>query len=202
MARLIPQGQGGLTEPFELRLGLNRIGRHPKNDVHIDHGTVSLFHCEVSMDGDALSVHDLRSTNGTFVDGARVEDSRMAAGQRLRLGSVEFAIEFAEVRVVIPEYQQPVVPPLLKTATGKSVCIRHDNRQAVWKCERCTHLLCTPCIHRMRRRGGKTLYLCPDCSGTCELLPEFVVQKKASWFGSLREKLKVTSLIGGRKKKK
>ena len=206
MAKLIPQGQGGLTQPLELRLGLNRIGRNSKNDFCIDHATVSSFHCEVSMDGDGLSVHDLKSTNGTFINSQPVQDGRIETGQRLRLGSIEFIAEFADVNVIIPEFQKPVAPPMLKTATGKSNCIHHDARQAVWKCERCNHLLCTPCIHRMRRRGGKTLYLCPDCSGTCELLPEFAPKKKGSWLGvigsKLKSTLKSTLLIGGEKKEK
>lgn len=206
MAKLIPQGQGGLTEPMELRLGKNRIGRNPKNDFFIDHATVSSFHCEVSMDGDGLIVRDLKSTNGTFVNSRPVQNSLLETGQRLRLGSIEFLVEFTDAKVVIPEFQTPVAPPMLKTPTGKSVCLRHDTRQAVWKCERCYHLFCTPCIHRMRRRGGKTLYLCPDCSGTCELLPDFAVQKKGSWLGAISSKLKstlkATQFVGRTKKKK
>jgi hypothetical protein len=209
MAKLIPQGQGGLTEPLELRLGVNRLGRGPHNDFCIDHATISALHCEVTLDGDGMTVRDLESTNGTYVDGQRVQTCALQAGQRLRLGSVELLTELADVHVVIPEYQKPAVPPKLKTPSGKSVCFNHDFRPAVWKCTRCTHLFCTPCIHRLRRRGGKTLYLCPECSGMCEVLPEFAQQPKRSWIGFVKDKLNVTKLMnitrhlpGGKKKKK
>ena len=208
MAKLIPQGQGGLTDPLELRLGVNRLGRGPHNDFSIDHFTISSLHCEVVLDGDGMTVRDLESTNGTYVDGQRVQTSPLQTGQRLRLGSVELIAEVADVRVVIPEYQKPAVPPKLRTPSGKSVCLNHDFRPAVWKCTRCTHLFCTPCIHRLRRRGGKTLYLCPDCSGMCEVLPEFAGHPKRSWIGFVKDKLNVTRLMSitrllpGRKKKK
>ena len=202
MAKLIPQGQGGITEPIELRLGLNRIGRGSHNDFSLDHASVSSLHCEVTLNGDGMTVRDLDSTNGTFIDAQRIQTGELHTGQRLRLGSVELLAEVAEVQVVIPEYQKPVLPPKLKTPTGKSVCINHDARAAMWKCTRCGHLLCTPCIHRLRRRGGKTLYLCPDCSGMCEVLPEFAAQKKQSWIGFVKDKLRLTSLLGTKGKKK
>lgn len=209
MAKLIPQGQGGITDPIELRLGVNRIGRGPHNDFSVDHASVSSLHCEITLDGDGMVVKDLDSTNGTFVDGQRIQTGNLQTGQRLRLGSVELLAEISEVRVAIPEFQKLVVPPKLRTETGKSVCFNHDFRQAVWKCTRCTKLFCTPCIHRMRRRGGKTLYLCPECSGMCEVLPEFAGQPKRSWFGFVKDKLNVTKLLknatgllSGEKKKK
>lgn len=209
MARLIPQGQGGVSEPIELRLGANRIGRGPHNDFSIDHFTVSSLHCEVTLDGDGMTVKDLDSTNGTYVDGQRIQKCALQTGQRLRLGSVELLAEVAAVQVSIPAYQKPVVPPMLKTASGKSVCLNHDFRPAVWKCTRCRHLFCTPCIHRLRRRGGKTLYLCPECSGLCEVLPEYATAPKRSWFGFVKDKLNVTKLMritrilpGGKRQKK
>jgi hypothetical protein len=202
MARLIPQGQGGLTEPFELRLGVNRIGRGPHNDFSIDHATISALHCELVLDGDGLSVRDLGSTNGTFINGQPVRTGPLLAGQYLRLGSVELLVEFSAAQVIIPQFRPEVAPPVMRAPTGESVCLHHQTRQAVWKCSRCGHLLCTPCIHRLRRRGGKVLYLCPDCSGICEVLPEFAKQSKRSWFGFVRDKLDVTKLLSSRRKRK
>jgi pSer/pThr/pTyr-binding forkhead associated (FHA) protein len=36
-----------------------------------------------------LEVRDLDSTNGTYVNGARVETARLASGDKLRVGRVE-----------------------------------------------------------------------------------------------------------------
>lgn len=202
MAKLIPKGQGGLTEPFEIRLGINRIGRGLHNDFILDHGTVSVVHCEVLLDGEGLTVRDLGSTNGTCVNGQWVQFTKLDSGQMIRLGSVELQVEISDAHVVIPEFRVPAVPPILKTPTGENVCLHHDSRLAVWKCARCGHHLCTPCIHRLRRRGGKTLYLCPDCSGPCELLPEYSKNREQSWLGRMRDKMKLTRLIPGRRRKK
>lgn len=195
MAKLVSQGQAGLTEPLELRLGRNRLGRGPHNDFSIDHATVSALHCEVELTGDGLTVRDLGSTNGTFVNGQAVRVAWLQSGQYLRLGSVEFRVEVSDARVVIPEGRPAAVPPVLKTPSGRRVCLHHEIQPAVWKCTRCQHLYCTSCIHLIRRRGGQILHLCPDCSGTCEVLPEFARQRRASWFGVLRGKLKLTRLI-------
>ena len=201
MARLVFQDYGGEVRSVELRPGLNRIGRGSFSDLLIDHASVSNVHCEVVVEAGGMTVRDLGSSNGTYVDGERVRYGPLHVGQKLLVGRVAIAVEETEMRVTIPEFRAPAVPPVLKTPTGKDVCINHDNRQAMWQCTRCSHRLCTACIHRMRRRGGKTLYLCPDCSGMCEVLPEFSQQKKASWFGTLKEKMKMTRLIRGRKKK-
>lgn len=202
MARLVFKDDGGEQRSVELRHGLNRIGRSSYTDLFIDHATVSSVHCEVIVDGDAILVRDLGSTNGTFVNGKPIRFSPINIGERLMVGSVEIAVEETPIVVTIPKWQEPTsVPPMLKTATGKSVCINHDTREAMWRCTRCKHLLCTPCIHRIKRRGGKVLYLCPECSGTCEILPEFAPKKKVGWFGTLKEKMKTTLRIPGRKRR-
>jgi len=202
MAKLVPQVAGILTEPIQLRLGVNRIGRGPHNDFSIDHATISALHCELELGGETLVVRDLGSTNGTYLDGVAVKHSEVRSGQNLRLGSVELMVEFSEVRVVIPRFREPVAPRRIATPSGKLVCLHHDDREGMWKCTRCAHLYCTPCIHRIRRRGGKMLYLCPDCSGECELLPEFVKQDKRKWFSFIKDKLDVTRLLTRRRRRK
>jgi pSer/pThr/pTyr-binding forkhead associated (FHA) protein len=192
MARLIMQEQAGEPRALDLHLGVNRIGRAPDNHFAIEHATISLLHCEVEFNGEGLMLRDLGSTNGTFVEGERIRQAQLQSGQRLRLGSVEMTVEIADAHVVIPEFRKPVAPPIIKTPTGKNVCLHHENHPAVWKCTRCGNLLCTPCIHRLRRRRGRTLYLCPDCSGPCDLLPEYAKTTKQSWFGLLRSAAKKT----------
>jgi len=41
------------------------IGSHPSNDLVLDDGTVSRFHCELTVAGNAVRVRDLGSRNGT-----------------------------------------------------------------------------------------------------------------------------------------
>src|ERR1700761_1096735 len=48
------------------------IGRTPPADIVLADSEVSRLHCRLSLDNDVLTVSDLGSTNGTFVDGVRV----------------------------------------------------------------------------------------------------------------------------------
>jgi len=52
---------------------------------------VSRVHCRVTaLAGGELEIKDLESTNGTYVNGERVETARLAPGDRLLVGRVEF----------------------------------------------------------------------------------------------------------------
>jgi pSer/pThr/pTyr-binding forkhead associated (FHA) protein len=66
------------------------IGRGPQSDVRIRDESVSAAHATLLRKGNAWFVVDLRSANGTFVDGSRVAGEReLASGSRLKLGRVE-----------------------------------------------------------------------------------------------------------------
>src|SRR5207247_9542426 len=99
----------GLTHPgaFELEPGFNTLGRNPTNDFRVHDVTVSSFHCVFVGSEDSVLVRDLGSTNGTYIDGQPVQETRIEPGQILRLGSVELRLESQQVseppRVVIPE---------------------------------------------------------------------------------------------------
>lgn len=183
---LIVEDADGRT--LELRQGLNRIGRGAYCDLFIDHASVSFAHCEVALEPEGMMVRDLGSTNGTFIDGVRIRHAPIQVGQTLTVGSVPVRVQVSEIQVIIPEFRAPAVPPVIQTPSGQKVCPHHQQSQAVWKCTRCGQLLCPACLHSLRRRGGKILNLCPDCSGPCEILPEFLVPEKRSFIGLLREK--------------
>ncbi|HJL14685.1 MAG TPA: FHA domain-containing protein [Sandaracinaceae bacterium LLY-WYZ-13_1] len=65
------------------------VGRGTLSTLQLDHPSVSAEHASVYWHDDAWFVRDLGSTNGTFVDGARVEPGekrRITAGSTLRFG--------------------------------------------------------------------------------------------------------------------
>jgi pSer/pThr/pTyr-binding forkhead associated (FHA) protein len=78
---------------FRLRPGaIKTVGRAPRADFVVDAALVSRLHCRITAAADTLEVVDLKSTNGTFVNGKRVQKARLTDGDRLRVGRVEMTV--------------------------------------------------------------------------------------------------------------
>lgn len=72
--------------------GVKTVGRATRADFVIDAALVSRIHCRLEADDERLNVVDLDSTNGTWVNGKRVERARLADGDRLRVGRIELTV--------------------------------------------------------------------------------------------------------------
>ena len=70
-----------------LRSDVTRLGRGAEADVRLADSGVSRLHAEIRLDGENASVVDLRSTNGTSVNGRKVDNSSLADGDRIGLGA-------------------------------------------------------------------------------------------------------------------
>lgn len=77
----------------ELKADKTTIGRVEDNTFQIAEPSVSSHHCEVLLRGNDIVVHDLNSTNGTFINGEKVAESPIKPGQILRLGQIEMRLE-------------------------------------------------------------------------------------------------------------
>ena len=91
----ILQSSGEEAGPWTFRIGpgaVKTVGRAPRADFVIDAALVSRLHCRLTADDDKLEVVDLSSTNGTFVNGRRVERARVSGGDTLRFGRVEMTV--------------------------------------------------------------------------------------------------------------
>jgi len=77
-----------LGKEFELRKPLTTIGRLGGGaDVEIDDPEVSRSHCAIEVRRDAILLHDLRSTNGTYLGYNRVSVVRLEPMSHFRIGS-------------------------------------------------------------------------------------------------------------------
>jgi pSer/pThr/pTyr-binding forkhead associated (FHA) protein len=66
------------------------IGRATGADFIVDAALVSRVHCRITaMANGDLEVRDLESTNGTFVNGNRIEAVTLAPGDKIQVGRVE-----------------------------------------------------------------------------------------------------------------
>lgn len=72
---------------FELESDLLTVGRDSTNGIQLHDTEVSRRHAELRREGRGLVVADLGSSNGTFVNGHRVETHSLASGDQLQLGS-------------------------------------------------------------------------------------------------------------------
>lgn len=64
-----------------------KIGRSAPADIILADPRVSRRHCTVAINGEMLEVEDLNSTNGTYVDGERVDRTApLPVGSELRIG--------------------------------------------------------------------------------------------------------------------
>jgi len=187
MPRLIYKSSEGHIESIELRPGMNRLGRGRTNDFPIEHATVSTTHCEIICEEGAVLVRDCGSTNGTFINGSKIKESQLESGQTLHLGEVAMVLETAPIVVAIPQLDvgAPAPPPLLPD--GSVPCLNHPDTRARRRCTQCQKSFCDPCVHTLRRVGGKVLKLCPLCSGPCEFIPgkDDGKRKKRSLLGLL-----------------
>ena len=83
----------GAVHMLPLGEGLVRIGADPGNDVVLEDRFASSFHCRIAAEEGSLVVRDLRSTNGTLVDGMRINEAELSAGSTLRVGGQLLVVE-------------------------------------------------------------------------------------------------------------
>lgn len=79
----------------ELRDGEATLGRALGSTVRIPSSQVSRMHCRLRIDDGIVTVEDLESANGTYLNGERVREVEMVhPGDRLTVGRVTFVVEY------------------------------------------------------------------------------------------------------------
>lgn len=82
--------------PFPLTGDVTHVGRGMTADVRLDDHTVSARHAIVVLRGDRLRILDDRSTNGTVVNGRRIDEAELHDGDVVVLGRV--VLTYRDVR--------------------------------------------------------------------------------------------------------
>jgi pSer/pThr/pTyr-binding forkhead associated (FHA) protein len=104
MARLVILSEGFTGKAYDLTVDKTTIGRVDDNAFPIPEGSVSSHHCEVLLRGSEIVIHDLNSTNGTFINGHQVTgEAVLKPGQILRLGQVEIRLEDGSAQKAAPK---------------------------------------------------------------------------------------------------
>ena len=109
-----PDGQ---RRSFSVVRDMTVIGRREDCDLRIPLGDVSRKHCRLIKDGETLRVEDLGSSNGTYRNGQRVQQSELGAGDTLQVGPVVFVLQVDGVPA--DEDLQPVTAGAAGAAAGE-----------------------------------------------------------------------------------
>lgn len=83
----------GERRSFSLSREMTVVGRRQDCDLMIPLGEISRKHCRFIKEGDTLRLEDLGSSNGTFVNGRRVQEVILSPGDTVQVGPVTFVIQ-------------------------------------------------------------------------------------------------------------
>ncbi len=81
-----------LTKPVSV------VGRTSECDVVLRASDISKQHCRITIDPDGVTLEDLGSANGTFVNGERIKKAQLEDRDRVRFADHEFKVRLARPR--------------------------------------------------------------------------------------------------------
>jgi pSer/pThr/pTyr-binding forkhead associated (FHA) protein len=118
MATLVFYLDDSSTLTHDLEDQTTTLGRHPDSVVVLDFPSVSARHAVIEQKEDGFYVTDQKSSNGTRVNGAEIEEAKLQDGDRVGFGDVQAVFYEQEAPVVIevpaPELVVEAPPPLPK----------------------------------------------------------------------------------------
>jgi len=102
------------TKIIELRDGRPLVvGRAPTSDIPIIDPTISRRHAELHSTDKGFVIRDLGSSNGTFVNGSRIDSGRAAAGDLISFGKVGFRLVLSDGTIEAPTKAAPPQTPTI-----------------------------------------------------------------------------------------
>jgi hypothetical protein len=93
MPNLLLKVPGEPPREWDLPPGIYQLGRSASASFQINHPSVSSSHCQITVEADGATIKDLGSTNGTWIDGQRIQEMSLRPGQGLRLGEVDVVFD-------------------------------------------------------------------------------------------------------------
>jgi len=86
------------------------LGRHPDCEIFLDVGAVSRQHAEITREGESFFVKDLKSRNGTYVNGRMIEGRAMLhENDRLKICDLLFTFHLSAPGTAGGSTEEPVV---------------------------------------------------------------------------------------------
>ncbi len=94
----------GKQQAVPLKPGKIVVGRHDDCQIRIPAANVSRHHCEIVSGGAGVRIRDLGSSNGTYVNGHKVDDVELSPGDVIEIGTLLFVVRIdGDPSVIDPE---------------------------------------------------------------------------------------------------
>lgn len=93
MPRLVLLTEGFTGRSFELKSERSTVGRLEDNTFQIPAPSVSSHHCEILLKEETVTIKDLDSTNGCYINGEQISEQELKPGEIVRFGAIEARLE-------------------------------------------------------------------------------------------------------------
>lgn len=100
-----------LVYPEELKIALNlsgypiTIGRSNNCTLSLEDDWISRTHCKIWVKDENVWIEDLGSTNGSFIDGNRIDKQNLNLGSKLQIGKIIFQLGHCDFKLSVTEGQ-------------------------------------------------------------------------------------------------
>lgn len=102
----------GSQKTFPLESNITIIGRRQDCDLCIPLMSVSRRHCQLNSNKDTLVVRDLKSCNGTYLNGKRIDEATVKPGDYLKIGPLVFLLQInGQPEEIVAPKLPPQKPP-------------------------------------------------------------------------------------------
>jgi pSer/pThr/pTyr-binding forkhead associated (FHA) protein len=113
-ANLILFKKDGSTKSFVLPSNITVIGRRHDCDLCVPLMVVSRRHCQLSQNNETVKIRDLDSKGGTYLNGNRISEATVKAGDYITIGPLTFLLQIdGEPAKIVPP-QPPKAPSAAK----------------------------------------------------------------------------------------
>ncbi len=103
------------------------FGRDVTCEIKVSDPLVSRRHCEVLLDGEAVTIRDLGSSNATFVNGDPIKEARLRPGDEVAVGSAIFLVTHVRDAGSMTPPPPSSPPPTRSLIMGEPVYMKRDN---------------------------------------------------------------------------
>ena len=101
----------GSQKQFPLTSDITIIGRRQDCDLCIPLASVSRRHCQLSSNKENLIIRDLKSRNGTYLNGKRIDEATVQPGDYLKIGPLVFLLQIdGQPEEIVPPQMPPQKP--------------------------------------------------------------------------------------------